>query len=365
YNANNEELEELFNACEDDPPTPQCDTPSTAQSENASPKKGDKTPSIIDKYFKSMRSEKPTEKEKTEDAKSEAKDKEESRSSTPKEISSSPMKEYLNRLGKKSTLEGNPDVKEGSNETWKIFHDFKFKIAQAVSSLESSIQNLSELTQPITAKATEHDLSLPVEKNHSDSSDDTHKNLAYSEMANVRDYFVDSLLEVESGIEALEDTMDGFGDVTSLPVLEGQKNVPTEGTPNPPQPPTARTNISLPPSKPNLPKNKLSRTKTYFLTFTMYFLTIILIINFVLFPNANVWNGFLLGIWSFSLGSNVKSWLLDNYFSHWEPQNRSFFQLKRSMAKRELWDEKIDQVLFYQHRLYNLSGARIILLPKG
>lgn len=46
-----------------------------------------------------------------------------------------------------------------------------------MSSLDSSIQNLSELTLPITAKATERELSLPVEKNHSDSSDDTHKNM--------------------------------------------------------------------------------------------------------------------------------------------------------------------------------------------
>lgn len=87
-----------------------------------------------------MRSEKTAEKEKPEDAKSEAKDKEESRSSTPKDnqgSTSSPMKEYLNRLGKRSTPEVIPDVKEGSNETWKIFHDFKFKIAQAVEDMKT------------------------------------------------------------------------------------------------------------------------------------------------------------------------------------------------------------------------------------
>lgn len=43
-----------------------------------------------------------------------------------------------------------------------------------VSSLDSSIQNLSEMTQPLTAKASERDLSL-ANKNISDSSDDTHK----------------------------------------------------------------------------------------------------------------------------------------------------------------------------------------------
>lgn len=40
------------------------------------------------------------------------------------------------------------------------------------------MQNLSEMTQPLTAKATERESSLPLDnKNHSDSSEDTHKNL--------------------------------------------------------------------------------------------------------------------------------------------------------------------------------------------
>lgn len=38
---------------------------------------------------------------------------------------------------------------------------------------------------------------------------------------------------------------------------------------------------------------------------------------------------------------------------------------RAKIAKRALWDEKIDKVVFYQHRLYNLTGARVILLPKG
>lgn len=131
YNANNEELEELFEACEDDPPTPQFDGSPVAQSENASPKRGDKTPSILDKYFKSIRTEKFDEKPlETKDSKPV----EENRT-PPKEVSSSPMKEYLNRLGKRSTSES-ADVKEG-NETWKIFHDFKFKIAQAVEDMKT------------------------------------------------------------------------------------------------------------------------------------------------------------------------------------------------------------------------------------
>lgn len=46
------------------------------------------------------------------------------------------MKDYLNRLGKRSTSEVLPEGKE-SNETWKIFHDFKFKIAQAVEDMKT------------------------------------------------------------------------------------------------------------------------------------------------------------------------------------------------------------------------------------
>lgn len=137
YNANNEELEELYhNVCEDDPPTPQCDPPS-AQIENASPKRGDKTPSIIDKYFKSIRSEKIV--EKTDDVKAvESKVSDDTKTPiTPKEVTASPMKEYLNRLGKRNTSEVTPETKEGSNETWKIFHDFKFKIAQAVEDMKT------------------------------------------------------------------------------------------------------------------------------------------------------------------------------------------------------------------------------------
>lgn len=137
YNANNEELEELFHVCEDDPPTPQCDPPPSTPIESASPKKGERSSSIIDKYFKSMRADKPV--EKPEDVKpNETKPVDEVKATVPpKEVTSSPMKDYLNRLGKRSTSEVTPDVKEGTNETWKIFHDFKFKIAQAVEDMKT------------------------------------------------------------------------------------------------------------------------------------------------------------------------------------------------------------------------------------
>ncbi|XP_072932096.1 testis-expressed protein 2-like isoform X2 [Epargyreus clarus] len=475
YNANNEELEELFQACEDDPPTPQCEPP-PVRSESASPKRTDKTSSILDKYFKSIRTEKPEKSiDKPEDVKAETKE-ETKTAPPPKEVTSSPMKEYLNRLGKRNTSEGTPEPKEPkeANETWKIFSDFKFKIAQAVedmktrsveetreksiprenstsdseessaikddqqsvgdtdnqvSSLNSSIQNLSEMTQPLTAKATERESSLPAyQKNHSDSSNDTHKNLDHSDSLEVtKDCLNDnSLMEVESGVEALEDTIDAFGDMT--PINTDTNKKPVDPTFPQPIPTNLPTNFGLPPSRNNFhTPEKDKKEKTYFLNFFMYFLTFLLVVNYLLFPNSNVWNGFLLGLWFFCFAGNLKQWLLDNYFSEWEPR-KGFFQLKKSstmpmtytipsvkehrpmkkyegwinhyrfpdydpntyhinktttafmklegcnlrisytrtkVAKRALWDEKIEKVAFYQHRLYNLSGARVILLPKG
>ncbi|CAH0701302.1 unnamed protein product [Spodoptera exigua] len=473
YNANNEELEELYHVCEDDPPTPQCDPPVSTPVENASPKRGERSSSIIDKYFKSIRSEKIIEKPEdvkpVESKQEEAKVKE---APVPKEVTSSPMKEYLNRLGKRSTPEVTPDVKEGSNETWKIFHDFKFKIAQAVedmktrsveetkeksiprenstsdseensaikdsdqqsvgdtdnqvSSLDSSIQNLSEMTQPLTAKAAERDPSLPVDgKNYSDSSDETHKNLAmYNDSAELRrDFLNDSLMEVESGIEALEDNIDGFGDIQNLdPQVSSGKDQ------NPIPPPPTPANFGSPPSKNDMKTPKTNTKPNHFCNFFMYFLTFLIFISYVLFPNSNIWNGFVLGLWFFCFMSNLKSWVLDTYFSDVEPSSSKLLQLKRSSAmpatytipsvkehrpikkyenwinhyrvpdydpgtyhinktttafmklegcnlrisytstkipKRALWDEKLEKVSFYQHRLYNLTGARVILLPKG
>ncbi|XP_052740221.1 testis-expressed protein 2 [Bicyclus anynana] len=463
YKANNEELEQLFQGCDDDPPTPQPEPPT--RSESASPKKSEKSPSIIDKYFKSMRTEKAV--EKVEDVKAETKT-DDKKGDVPKEVTSSPMKEYLNRLGKRSTSEVVTDVKDKeANETWKIFHDFKFKIAQAVedmktrsveekdkslprenstdsednsaikdsdqqsmgdtdnqvSSLDSSIQNLSEVTQPLTAKPTEADLSKELSfKSHTDSSDDTHKNLARSD-SDLGGDLQDSL-EVESGVEALEDTIDAFGDVNQVETDILNRTQDTES-----RPPSAPANFGLPPSKNNLHKENPSKNskKTYIFTFSMYFLTIFLIINYLLFPNCNIWIGFWLGIWFFCLVGNVKDWVLDTYFSE-DTRKTGLLQLKRTsavpftytipsvkehrplkkyegwinhyrypdydpqtyhinktttafvklegcnlrisytstkIAKRALWDEKIEKITFYQHRLYNLTGARVIMLPYG
>ncbi|XP_039754159.1 testis-expressed protein 2 [Pararge aegeria] len=470
YNANNEELEQLFSSqqsCDDDPPTPQAEPP--VRSESASPKKTEKSSSIIDKYFKSMRTEKPV--EKVEDVKNETKA-DEKKGDPPKEVTSSPMKEYLNRLGKRNTSEVVADVKDKeANETWKIFHDFKFKIAQAVedmktrsveekdkllprenstdsednsalkdsdqqsigdtdnqvSSLDSSLQNLSDVTQPLTAKPTDVDASkdLSLNKSNTDSSDDTHKNLARSE-SDLGGEFLQDSLEVESGVEALEDTIDAFGDVTQVDTDILNRTLDTDVS----RPPSAPTNFGLPPSKNNLLKDEttIKPKKAYLFKYSMYILTIFLIINYLLFPNCNIWNGFWLGIWFFCVVTNMKDWVLDNYFSEWEPRKTGYFQLKRTsavpfaytipsvkehrplkkyegwinhyrypdydpytyhinktttafmklegcnlrisytsakIAKRALWDEKIEKITFYQHRLYNLTGARVIMLPYG
>lgn len=143
-----------------------------------------------------------------------------------------------------------------------------------------------------------------------------------------RELVTDSnMMEVESGIEALEDSIDGFGDIPinldrSLP-----SENPTENIPN--HPPTP-TNFSLPPSKSSLQKKKVIEPKTYFLNFTMYFLTFLLLVNYILFPSSKIWNGFLLGIWFFCFASNLKCWLLDNFLSEGDPQKGSYFHLKRS-----------------------------------
>ncbi|XP_041977923.1 testis-expressed protein 2 [Aricia agestis] len=464
YNANNEELEELSQACDDDPPTPQSDPP--PKTENTSPKKTEKSASILDKYFKSMRTEKPTEKV---EEKSDTKPEESKTPVPPKEVTSSPMKDYLNRLGKRSNSEVAPETKE-ANETWKIFHDFKYKIAQAVedmktrsveetkekalprenstsdseessavkdcdqqsvgdtdnqvSSLDSSMQNLSEMTQPLTAKPTELELSCEpsLTKNNSESSDDTHKNIGQFDIDQSPDSIQDNDLEVESGIEALEDTIDAFGDVTQLP--ESHRGTPIEPKYIPSTPITA-PNFDFPLNR--SAKVEPVKNRTYFLKFSMYFLTIFLLISYIIFPNANVWNGFLMGVWFIVFTNNLKDWILDTYFTDSDTAKTGFFQVRSTnhltytilpsvkehrplkkfegwlnhyrfpdydpftyhinktttafvklegcnlrisytrakIAKRALWDEKIDHVTFYQHRLYNLTGARVILLPKG
>lgn len=150
--------------------------------------------------------------------------------------------------------------------------------------------------------------------------------LAHSESDLTRGLLQDSL-EVESGIEALEDTIDAFGDLSQNNANETKK--PLEPGANQPTIQINPSNFGLPPSKSNLHKEgSTKKPKAYFFKFSMYFLIFFLLINYLLFPNCNTWNGFLLGIWVFYLISSFKEWLLDTYFTD-EPR-RGFFQLKRS-----------------------------------
>jgi hypothetical protein len=154
---------------------------------------------------------------------------------------------------------------------------------------------------------------------------------AHSDSADIsKDYLNDgNMMEVESGVEAFEDNLDGFGDVTNTEAEPPQKDKAVDHPPTPQPLPT--NTFGLPPSKSNLLKaEKSERPKTYFFNFTMYFLTFLLFLNYILFPNSNVWNGFLLGIWFFYLASECKGWVLDNFFSDNETNKKSFLQLKRN-----------------------------------
>lgn len=136
-------------------------------------------------------------------------------------------------------------------------------------------------------------------------------------------------MEVESGIEALEDNIDGFGDIHNVdPHFQSNKPVETD----PMSSPHAHTTFGTPPSKSNskIPYSQ-DGPKKYFFNFSMYFLTFLILINYLLFPNSNIWNGFVLGLWFFCFTSNLKSWLLDTYFSE-EPKSSTLLQLKRSSA---------------------------------
>lgn len=152
--------------------------------------------------------------------------------------------------------------------------------------------------------------------------------LAHSDSDLAGEFLQDSL-EVESGVEALEDTIDAFGDVNQA---DSDLQNRTQDTDAIRHPQTAPANFGLPPSKNNLLKEESDKKpkKVYFFKCSMYLLTIFLIVNYLLFPNCNLWNGFLLGIWFFCFLSNVKAWVLDTYFSDWEPRKLGSYQLNRS-----------------------------------
>lgn len=138
------------------------------------------------------------------------------------------------------------------------------------------------------------------------------------------DYFNDSLMDVESGVEALEETVDAFADVTTIfPVIHSDKPVETPQS----QPSQAPTNFGLPPSQTNLKENNLSSPKTQFLNLTIYILACVLILSYICFPDHNSWNGFLFGICFVYLVGNLKDWIYDNYLSDRDSQ---IFRVKRN-----------------------------------
>lgn len=138
-----------------------------------------------------------------------------------------------------------------------------------------------------------------------------------------------SMMEVESGIEALEDTIDGYGDIHNIETPYQKTNpMDTEPVDSPPTP----NNFGFPPSRNNLKEPKKDDSpKCYFFNFSMYIFTFLVCVNYLLFPNSNIWNGFLLGLWFFCFSSNLKSYLLDTFFTD-SDQKPSAFQMKRSSA---------------------------------
>lgn len=145
-----------------------------------------------------------------------------------------------------------------------------------------------------------------------------------------REYLNDnSMMEVESGIEALEDTIDDFGSIHNIDTQFQDSNpVETEQV----QKPLTTSNFGLPPSRSNLKtNNKTEDPKQYFFNFPMYLLTFLVFANYFLFPNSNNWNGFLLGLWAFCFSSNLKSYILDTFFTD-SDQKPTILQMRRSSA---------------------------------
>lgn len=154
--------------------------------------------------------------------------------------------------------------------------------------------------------------------------------LVYNELSDLRkELLTDTQMEVESGIEALEDNLDGFCEIneSDQPLFDGK---PSDKDPSKRK--DGHVTFGSPPSKNNMMDKKLTSKRNHFCSFTMYFLTFLIFISFILFPNSNVWNGFVLGLWFFCFTSTLKSWLLDTFFTEFEQSKPSMIQLKRSSA---------------------------------
>ncbi|XP_077293925.1 testis-expressed protein 2 isoform X2 [Arctopsyche grandis] len=220
----------------------------------------------------------------------------------------------------------------------------------------------------------------------------------------------DEQIEIESGVDALEDA---------------ELVMPKENPPSPEvddsfhdQTVQIRPAVILPPIKCETPKKYVFTTK-------LIFLSAVALSSFVIFPSFILLNGFLIGIW-FShfihelylkfwnvLGNNgspkktlvypdyqnisvsrvshivefeplkkyqgwINVYILDKYDPltyHISMTQTASMKLEgcvlrlsfthNKIPKRALWDEKPHKVPFYQHRIYNLEGAKIKLLPVG
>lgn len=139
YNVNQEDIEEIFSSDTEKSSNLEQTTPE----HSPKPKKSEKgaSPSILDKYFKSFKTEKTSGDVKTvEIAEKKSLD-------LSNEISGSPIKEYFSKFNKRSdSTETHSDVesvkeikeKDKDHDRWKLFTDFKDKIAQAVEDIKSS-----------------------------------------------------------------------------------------------------------------------------------------------------------------------------------------------------------------------------------
>lgn len=140
YNAGQEEVENISTATN-------ISDASTSAEDSPKIKKVDKAASIIDKYFKSFKADKVAD----DDLKTSSeisKDNIERKSlDVSNENSGSPIKEYFTKFSKRSdsvdtnseveSIKENKDVNINSDK-WKLFNEFKYKIAQAVEDIKSS-----------------------------------------------------------------------------------------------------------------------------------------------------------------------------------------------------------------------------------
>lgn len=142
---------------------------------------------------------------------------------------------------------------------------------------------------------------------------------------------LDDGLEVESGVEAFEDIdMDVIPDNSLLDEIEGGTR-------------PANADLTLKPSTPthfpyrlpqdndkyNKPQTPTVDQKTYLFSCTLYILTFLLLLNYTIFPNSYLWNGFLLGMWFFYFLSSLKQYVLDTYFTD-RDDDPPYFKLKKN-----------------------------------